>query len=232
VRILVAEDDPALRAALVFSLKQVNSYAVDVVADGVAADVYLQDANFDLLVLDLGLPRIDGFEVLRRLRGRGSSLPVLIMSGRDQPQEKVRGLDMGADDYIVKPFSLHEFEARVRALLRRGLCGSATQITRGTLCFDTVTRVAMVEGKPLKLSSRETALLEVLVKQFGRVVAKDRLMEHLYSADEAPGDNAIEVFVHRLRKKLAGSPLTVTTFYGNGYQLDYRDSETAARTPA
>ncbi|HWI14726.1 MAG TPA: response regulator transcription factor [Burkholderiales bacterium] len=227
MRILVAEDDPALQAALAFSLKQVNSYAVDLVADGVAADVYLQDSNFDLLVLDLGLPKIDGFEVLRRLRGRDTGLPVLIMSGRDQPEEKVRGLDMGADDYIVKPFSLHEFEARVRALLRRGLCGSATQITRGTLCFDTVTRIAMVEGKPLKLSSREAALLEVLVKQFGRVVTKDRLMEHLYSCDEAPGDNAIEVFIHRLRKKLAGSPVTVATFYGHGYQLDYRNSEPA-----
>lgn len=229
MRILVAEDDPALQAALAFSLKQVNSYAVDVVADGVAADVYLQDSTFDLLVLDLGLPKIDGFEVLRRLRGRDTGLPVLIMSGRDQPQEKVRGLDMGADDYIVKPFSLHEFEARVRALLRRGLCGSATQITRGTLSFDTVTRVAMVEGKPLKLSSREAALLEVLVKQFGRVVTKDRLMEHLYSSDEAPGDNAIEVFVHRLRKKLASSPVTVTTFYGHGYQLDYRNSVAAVQ---
>jgi len=227
LRILVAEDDPALQAALAFSLKQVNSYAVDLVADGVAADVYLQDSAFDLLVLDLGLPKIDGFEVLRRLRGRDTGLPVLIMSGRDQPQEKVRGLDMGADDYIVKPFSLHEFEARVRALLRRGLCGSSTAITRGTLSFDTVTRVAMVEGKPLKLSSREAALLEVLVKQFGRVVTKDRLMEHLYSSDEAPGDNAIEVFVHRLRKKLAESPVTVTTFYGHGYQLDYRSSVAA-----
>ena len=179
MRILVAEDDAALQAALSFTLKHVNNYAVDVVGDGVAADVYLQDSNFDLLVLDLGLPRIDGFEVLRRLRGRDSALPVLIMSGRDRPDEKVRGLDMGADDYIVKPFSLYEFEARVRALLRRGLCGAATQITRGTFCFDTVSRIAMVEGKVLKLSSRETAVLEVLVKHFGRVVPKGRLMEHL-----------------------------------------------------
>lgn len=227
MRILVAEDDPALQAALTFTLKQVNSYAVDVVGDGVAADVYLQDANFDLLVLDLGLPRIDGFEVLRRLRGRDTGLPVLIMSGRDQPQEKVRGLDMGADDYIVKPFSLHEFEARVRALLRRGLCGASTQMTRGSLSFDTVTRIATIEGKPLKLSSRETAVLEVLMKQFGRVVTKDRLMEHLYSADDTAGDNAIEVFIHRLRKKLAATPVTVTTFYGHGYQLDYRSREAA-----
>lgn len=227
MRILVAEDDPALQAALAFSLKQVNSYAVDLVGDGVAADAYLQGSSFDLLVLDLGLPRIDGFEVLRRLRGRDSGLPVLIMSGRDQPQEKVRGLDMGADDYIVKPFSLHEFEARVRALLRRGLCGASTRITRGALSFDTVTRIAAVDGRPLKLSTRETALLEVLIKQFGRVVAKDRLMEHLYSSDESPGDNAIEVFVHRLRKKLAASPVTVTTYYGHGYQLDYRESVAA-----
>lgn len=224
MRILVAEDDPTLQAALAFSLKHVSSYAVDLVADGAAADVFLQGASFDLLVLDLGLPKIDGFEVLRRLRSRDAALPVLIMSGRNEPEEKVRGLDMGADDYIVKPFSLHEFEARVRALLRRGLCGAPTQVTHGGLAFDTVTRTATLGGRPLRLSTRETAVLEVLVKQFGRVVAKDRLMEHLYSSDEAPGDNAIEVFVHRLRKKLAASPVTVTTFYGQGYQLDYRDS--------
>ena len=228
MRILVAEDDPALQAALAFSLSHGSSYAVDVVADGMAADACLKDANFDLLVLDLGLPKIDGFEVLRRLRGRDAALPVLIMSGRDKPDEKARGLDMGADDYIVKPFSLREFEARIRALLRRGQ-GAPTQITRGTLCFDTVSRMAMVDGKPLKLSSREAALLEVLVKQFGRVVAKERLMEHLYSSNESPGDNTIEVYVHRLRKKLAASPVTVTTFYGRGYQLDYRD--TAAAPP-
>lgn len=228
MRILVAEDDAALQAALAFCLRQVNSYAVDLVADGALADVYLQDSRFDLLVLDLGLPKLDGFEVLRRLRGRSDGLPVLIMSGRDAPEEKVRGLDMGADDYIVKPFSLHEFEARVRALLRRGMCGSATLITRGGLTFDTVARVASVEGKPLKLSTREVAVLEVLFRQFGRVVGKERLMEHLYSVDDTAGDNAIEVFVHRLRKKLAASPVTVTTLYGHGYQLDYRDSESAA----
>ena len=225
MRILLAEDDPALQAALSFCLRQVNSHALDVVGDGAAADAYLQDARFDLLILDLGLPRLDGFEVLRRLRSRDSALPVLIMSGREAPEEKVRGLDMGADDYIVKPFSLHEFEARVRALLRRGLCGAPTLLTRGGLTFDTVSRVASMDGRQLRLSTREVAVLEILMRQFGRVVGKDRLMEHLYSADEAPGDNAIEVFVHRLRKKLSGTPVTVTTVYGHGYQLDYKDSE-------
>lgn len=226
MRILVAEDDGALQAALAFCLKQVNSYAVDLAGDGQTADVYLQDSRFDLLVLDLGLPKLDGFEVLRRLRGRDTGLPVLIMSGREAPEEKVRGLDMGADDYIVKPFSLHEFEARVRALLRRGLCGSPTLLTRGGLSFDTVARSASCDGRPLKLSAREADVLEILIRQFGRAVGKDRLVEHLYSADETPGDNAIEVFVHRLRKKLGPTPVTVTTLYGHGYQLDYRSGDT------
>jgi two-component system OmpR family response regulator len=221
LRILITEDDAALAEALQFSLAQ-SGYAVDWVANGAAADDVLKDNVFGLLILDLGLPKLDGFEVLRRLRRRNASLPVLILSGREKPEEKVLGLDLGADDYLVKPFSLNELQARVRALLRRGQQGSVSPtILYGGLGFDTVTRSASINGKTLALSTHETGVLEALLHRFGRVVSKERLVEQLYSYDKEVSQNAIEVYVHRLRKKIAGSGVTVRTLYGQGYLLDY-----------
>ena len=220
MRILITEDDAALAEALQFSLSQAG-YAVDWVPNGAAADDVLKDGVFGLLILDLGLPRLDGFEVLRRLRRRNDSLPVLILSGREQPEEKVRGLDLGADDYLVKPFSLNELQARVRALLRRQLAGGAPMILYGGLGFDTVTRTVSVNGKTLALSTHETGVLEVLVRRFGRVVSKEQMVEQLYSYDREVSHNAIEVYVHRLRKKIGSSGVTVRTLYGQGYLLDY-----------
>ncbi len=221
MRILITEDDAALAEALQFSLAQ-SGYAVDWVANGAAADDVLKDNVFGLLILDLGLPKLDGFEVLRRLRRRNSSLPVLILSGREKPEEKVQGLDLGADDYLVKPFSLNELQARVRALLRRGQQGGVSPvILYGGLGFDTVARSASINGKTLPLSTHETGVLEVLLHRFGRVVSKERLVEQLYSYDKEVSQNAIEVYVHRLRKKIAGSGVTVRTLYGQGYLLDY-----------
>jgi DNA-binding response OmpR family regulator len=220
MRILLTEDDAALAEALQFSLTRAG-YAVDWVANGVAADDTLKDDVFGLLILDLGLPKLDGFEVLRRLRRRNSSLPVLILSGREKPEEKVLGLDLGADDYLVKPFSLNELQARVRALLRRSQGGVAPLICYGGLVFDTVDRTASVNGKALPLSTHESGVLEVLVQRFGRVVSKEQMVEQLYSYDKEVSHNAIEVYVHRLRKKIAGSGITVRTLYGRGYALDY-----------
>jgi two-component system OmpR family response regulator len=221
LRILITEDDTALAEALQFSLAQ-SGYAVDWVANGVAADDVLKDNVFGLLILDLGLPKLDGFEVLRRLRRRNASLPVLILSGREKPEEKVQGLDLGADDYLVKPFSLNELQARVRALLRRGQQGGVSpMILYGGLGFDSVGRSATVHGKTLPLSTHETGVLEALLHRFGRVVSKERLVEQLYSYDKEVSHNAIEVYVHRLRKKIAGSGITVRTLYGQGYLLDY-----------
>ncbi len=220
MRILIAEDDSSLAEALQFSLKQ-SGYAVDWVNNGAAADEALKEDVFGLLILDLGLPKLDGFEVLRRLRRRNTGLPVLILSGREQPEEKVQGLDLGADDYLVKPFSLNELRARVRALLRRGQ-GSATPIISfGQLGYDSVGRSASIEGKTLTLSVHETGVLEALLARFGRVVSKDQLVEQLYSYDEEVSHNAIEVYVHRVRKKIIGSDLMVRTLYGRGYMLDY-----------
>jgi two-component system OmpR family response regulator len=220
LRILIAEDDAALGEALQFTLTQAG-YAVDRVQDGVAADEALKGEGFGLLILDLGLPKLDGFEVLRRLRRRNTAVPVLILSGRERPEEKVVGLDLGADDYLVKPFSLSELQARVRALLRRGQGGAGPVLSYGSLTFDTTARVASVQGSALPLSLHEVGVLEVLLRRFGRVVSKEQLVEQLYSYDREVSHNAIEVYMHRLRKKIAGAGISVRTLYGRGYVLDY-----------
>jgi two-component system, OmpR family, response regulator len=221
LRILITEDDAALAEALQFSLGR-SGYAVDWVSNGIAADEALKGDVFGLVILDLGLPRLDGFEVLRRLRRRNALMPVLILSGRENPEEKVLGLDLGADDYLVKPFSLNELQARVRALLRRGRQGGgAPAVAYGDLGYDTVTRTASINGRALTLSVHETGVLEVLLNRFGRVVSKEQLVEQLYSYDREVSHNAIEVYVHRLRKKIAGAGVTVRTLYAQGYMLDY-----------
>lgn len=222
MRILISEDDAALAEALRFALTQ-SGFAVDWVADGMSADEALKGSGFGLLILDLGLPKLDGLEVLRRLRRRNDPLPVLILSGREEPEEKVEGLDLGADDYIVKPFSLNELQARVRALLRRGHGAATPVISYGELSFDPVGRVASVSGSTLALSVHEISVLEVLIRRFGRVVSKEQLVEQVYTYDQEVSHNAIEVYVHRLRKKIGDTGLMVRTLYGRGYALDYAE---------
>jgi two-component system, OmpR family, response regulator len=217
VRILITEDDVALAEALQFALTQAG-YAVDHVATGTAADAALKGDDFGLLILDLGLPQLDGFEVLKRLRRRNRTVPVLILSGRERPEYKVMGLDLGADDYVVKPFSIPELLARVRALLRRG--ATSPMIQYGGLTFDTIARTAAVSGRALPLSGHETGVLEVLLHRFGRIVSKEQLVEQLYRFNEAVTHNVIEVYVHRVRKKIAGAGLVVRTVYGRGYVLE------------
>jgi two-component system OmpR family response regulator len=224
VRLLIAEDDAALAEALSVALRQ-SGYAVDRVDNGQAADRVLADAVFDLLILDLGLPVMDGFEVLRRLRKRDSALPVLILSARENPEEKVLGLDLGADDYLSKPFSVNELQARVRALLRRRQGGKYPVITYGGLCFDTVERIAYIDGRIIKLSTHELGVLETLLRRFGRIVSKEQLIEHLYSYDEEVSPNAIEVYVHRLRRKIEGCGVVLRTVYARGYMLDHAREE-------
>jgi two-component system OmpR family response regulator len=224
MRILITEDDVSLAQALQFALKQ-SGYAVDWVKNGAAADEALKDDVFGLLILDLGLPKLDGYEVLRRLRRRNLALPVLILSGREQLEEKVLGLDLGADDYLVKPFSLNELQARVRALLRRRQGGDAPVITYGKLSFDTFQRRASIEGTPLELSRHEIGVLEILLNRFGCIVSKDRLVDKLYSYDNSVSHNAIEVYVHRLRKKIEGSGIAVRTLHGQGYLLEEQSKQ-------
>ena len=218
MRILIAEDDPILSDGLVRSLKH-SGYAVDAVHNGVDADTALSANEFDLLILDLGLPRMGGLEVLKRLRGRNARVPVLILTALDGVQDRVRGLDLGADDYLAKPFELVELEARVRALTRRGAAGAPTLLRHGALSYDQVGRVAHLNDQPVDLSARELALLEVLMLRAGRVVSKDNLVEHLCACGEEVSTNAIEVYIHRLRRKLDTGEVRIETVRGLGYCL-------------
>ena len=220
MRILIAEDDHVLADGLLRTLRS-SGAAVDHVASGAEADAALLATDeFDLLILDLGLPRLHGLEVLKRLRGRGSALPVLILTAADSVEERVQGLDFGADDYMAKPFSLQELEARVRALTRRGMGATSSTIKHGPLVYDQAGRVASIDGRMVELSARELGLLEVLLQRAGRLVSKDQLVERLCEWGEAVSLNAIEVYIHRLRKKIEKGPIRIATVRGLGYCLE------------
>ena len=208
MRILVAEDDALLGDAIAAQVR-----------DGPSADAALRGESFKLVVLDLGLPRISGREVLARLRKRASPVPVLIITAADATADRVAGLDAGADDYLVKPFELAELEARVRALIRRSHGRESNVLRHGALAFDTAARAASAGGEPLDLSARELALLELLLLRAGRVISKEQFVEHLCGFDDDVTANAIEVYVHRLRRKLEPVGIHVQTVRGLGYFL-------------
>ena len=220
MRILIAEDDQVLADGLLRSLRN-SGAVVDHVASGSEADAALMANNeFDLLILDLGLPKMHGLEVLKKLRARGSSLPVLILTAAESVDERVQGLDLGADDYMAKPFALSELEARVRALTRRGVGMSSALIQHGPLTYDQSGRVATLDGRMVELSARELGLLEVLLQRSGRLVSKDQLVERLCEWGEEVSTNAIEVYIHRLRKKIEKGPIRIATVRGLGYCLE------------
>jgi two-component system OmpR family response regulator len=223
MRILVAEDDAILADGVTRTLRQ-SGYAVDWVKNGAEADSALETDDFDLLILDIGLPKKSGLDVLKRLRSRDSRLPVLILTALDGVNDRVRGLDAGADDYLAKPFELAELEARVRALTRRGMAGSPTLLRHGALTYDQVGRIARLNGEPLELSAREVSLLEIFLQRAGRLVSKDQLVSHLCEWGEEVSPNAIEVYVHRLRKKLEPGGVRIVTVRGLGYSLEKSES--------
>ena len=219
MRLLVVEDNRAL-AESVCKLLRGKGYAVDALETGDDAQTALRTQPYDLLILDLGLPDIDGLEVLRRLRREKSRLPVLVLTARASLQNRVEGLNLGADDYLVKPFALEELEARAGALIRRGIGGAGAVLSHGRLSLDTAGRVATVDGAPLDLPRRELCLLELLLLRVGQIVEKQVLLEKLFSYDDEAGVNAIEIYVHRLRKKLEPVGLRLRTFRGLGYLLE------------
>ncbi|WP_085314730.1 response regulator [Derxia lacustris] len=219
MRILIAEDDNTLADGLQSTLRQ-SGFAVDVFKNGAQADAVLASQSYDLLILDLGLPKMPGLEVLRRLRARNSRLPVLILTAADSVEDRVRGLDLGADDYMAKPFALSELEARVRALVRRGVGGGPTLLKHGPLSFDSVGRMAYLNEVPLELSARELGILEVLLQRTGRLVSKEQFVDQLCEWGEEVSNNAIEVYVHRLRKKIEAGGVRIITVRGLGYCLE------------
>lgn len=223
MRILLVEDDKILADALCRALVQC-AYAVDVVATGEHADNALAVGIYDLVILDIGLPGLSGLDVLRRLRARKASVPVLLLTALDALADRVRGLDLGADDYLTKPFDLPELEARVRALLRRGSAGSAPYLRHGRLRLDTVGRRVFHDEQPVDLSARELAVLELLLVREGRVVSKEHMVNHLYGWGDEVGANAIEVYVYRIRKKLEPLGCEIRTVRGMGYLIERNDA--------
>ena len=217
MRLLILEDDAQLGDALATGLRQLG-HAVDWFASGAQADAAIDSAPYDAAVLDLGLPGTDGMVWLRRWRERGSVLPVLILTARDGVEQRIGGLDAGADDYLIKPISTEELAARLRAMLRRATGRAQSEWTHGALRYDTVSKQVHWQGRPVELTARELALLEALLKHPQRVLSKTQLQEQLYDwSGREPESNALEVHIHRLRRKI--HPDIVLTVRGVGYAL-------------
>ncbi|HEX7326010.1 MAG TPA: response regulator transcription factor [Rhodanobacteraceae bacterium] len=222
MRMLVVEDDVAIADAVCASLQHAG-HVVDHLANGKAAIAALQEHAFALVALDLGLPGEDGTEVLRRLRAAHDGTPVLVITAREEVDLRVRTLDLGADDYLVKPFSLAEFDARVRALLRRQNNRGVPTLQLGKLSIDLAGRRVHCGPQPLDLTAREFALLEVLASHRNRVTSRDHVIEALCTWNDSLTDNGLDIAVHRLRRKLEGSGVGVRTVRGLGYMLEARD---------
>jgi DNA-binding response OmpR family regulator len=220
MRLLAVEDDPDL-AQLIGRAFRAGGFAIDVF--GLAADALeaSRSAAYDAMILDLGLPDDDGLNLLRHLRRQNASLPILILTARGAPEDRVTGLDSGADDYVLKPFHMAELISRIKALLRRPNLALGVELRIGNIAFDSVARQARIGTRALALTSRELALLELLMRRADRMVPKQAIEDSLYGFDVEIGSNAVEVAVHRLRRKLAEAKATprIHTFRGIGYML-------------
>ncbi|WP_069865247.1 MULTISPECIES: response regulator [Pseudomonas] len=217
MRLLLVEDDSALGEGVRTGLRQ-EGYTIDWLKDGASALHALQHETFDLAVLDLGLPRLDGVEVLKRLRAGGANLPVLILTARDATEDRIAGLDAGADDYLVKPFDLDELKARLRALLRRSAGRARVLIEHAGVSLDPATQQVSYQGQPVLLTPKEYLLLHELLAQPGKVFTRERLTQLLYGWDEEAESNTLEVHIYHLRKKLSGD--LIRTVRGIGYLVE------------
>jgi two-component system response regulator TctD len=221
VRILLVEDNLQLAEWLARALRH-SQFVVDCMHDGVEADHVLMTQTYAAVILDLALPRMNGMEVLRRLRQRGLKVPVLILTAQGAVQDRVQGLNLGADDYLPKPFELSELEARLRAIIRRAHGREHPGIQCASLSYDGNTRLFSLGTQTLALTPREHAVLEVLMLDLGKTVSKDALSEQVFALDQDASADAIEIYIHRLRKKLDGSDVAIVTLRGLGYMLEAR----------
>jgi len=219
MHILLVEDDAVLSNGLSNALQQ-SGYTLSTSNTGSHALQLLEIEIFDLIILDLGLPDMDGIEILRRVRRKKLTLPVLILTARDEVNDRIEGITQGADDYLTKPFDLGELEARIHALIRRCYAGFSEKIHAGQLSLNTQNHEITANGQTINLSAREIALLEILILQAGKVVCKDHISQRLASAGDALADNAIEVAIHRLRKRLEPHQAVIRTVRGLGYLLE------------
>jgi len=222
MRVLIVEDDKALADGLLRTLRR-SGYAVDHAGSGELALRACKEEHYDLVILDINLPGIDGFEVLRQIRKSRGTGSILMLTARDAEADRVRGLDLGADDYVTKPFSLLEFEARVRALIRRNQAVRSPILQLGTLTIDSTGRRAQIDGQDLELTPREWGVLEYLLTRTGQVVSKEQILQALCSWDDSLTHNAIEVYISRLRSKLQKAGITIRTVRGFGYMVEEPD---------
>jgi two-component system OmpR family response regulator len=216
MRILIVEDEPLLASRLAATLGE-RGYAVDVAADGERADLLAGTETYDAIVLDLGLPKVDGLTLLERWRASGIAVPVLVLTARGSWSEKVRGIDGGADDYLTKPFQMEELLARLRALIRRSSGQLTPELRHGALVLDPRTSQVTLDGQPVKLTSHELRVLSYLMHHRGRVVSQSELVEHIYAQAFDRDSNTVEVFIARLRRKLGAA--TIETVRGLGYRI-------------
>jgi len=219
MRILIVEDNLVLADKIAAALRQTD-HAVDLVHDGEDALRLVLQETFDLLILDLSLPGLDGIEILKTVRARKMNLPVMILTARGNLDERVAGLDAGADDYMVKPFELSELEARARALLRRNIGQRNPAITVGKLTFNSVDRSVTIDGQPVSLTPRERGVLEILLLNVSQVISKEKIALHLFGFDDEASVKSIELYISRLRKKIASGDVEVRTIRGLGYMID------------
>jgi len=224
MNILLIEDDEVLADGLTHTLSN-SGYSVTTATTGAYAEHLLKAQGFDLIVLDLGLPDMDGLQLLRKLRSQKLSLPIMILTARDDMNDRIQGISQGADDYMIKPFELRELEARLHALIRRCYGGFSNIIEVGSLQLDTVSHQILAKDELLTLSARESAVLEVLMMQKGKVISKDKIAQHLSLHGDALADNAIEVYIHRIRKHIEPYDVGIRTFRGLGYLLENKLDE-------
>ena len=219
MRLLLVEDSLKLASWLTKALQQ-HGFAVDETHDGAQADALLRTETYDAVILDLSLPTMDGLTVLQRARERGGSFPVIILTARGELEDRVKGLNLGADDYLAKPFDLSELEARLYAVMRRAHGVSTPKINLGPLEYESSGRVFTLHGSRLSLRPKEHAVLEVLLMRMGKAVSKAALYERVFSMEATTGQDVVEIYIHRLRKQLHGTGVSIVTLRGLGYVLE------------